>query len=177
MGDLAEAIGAEIGLDEEHQQGLMAAGYLHDIGKIIVPIEILCKPTKLSPEEYNLVKNHVQAGYNLLKGVKFPWPITDPVLQHHERLDGSGYPNGLKEDQISLEGRIIAVADVIDAMGCNRPYRISPGIEKGLVSFPAARQLPRVRGGLCVRLWTVLPRPTDAPWPHCSLSCPILSPT
>ena len=137
VGDLAKAIGAEMGLDEEHQQGLMVAGYLHDLGKIIVPIEILCKPTKLSPEEYNLVKNHVQAGYNLLKGVKFPWPITDPVLQHHERLDGSGYPNGLKGDQISLEGRIMAVADVIDAMGCNRPYRISPGIEKGLAEIEA----------------------------------------
>jgi HD-GYP domain-containing protein (c-di-GMP phosphodiesterase class II) len=137
VGDLAKAIGAEMGLDEEHQQGLMVAGYLHDLGKIIVPIEILCKPTKLSPEEYSLVKNHVQAGYNLLKGVKFPWPITDPVLQHHERLDGSGYPNGLKGDQISLEGRIMAVADVIDAMGCNRPYRISPGIEKGLAEIEA----------------------------------------
>ena len=135
VGDLAKAIGAEMGLDKEHQQGLMVAGYLHDLGKIIVPIEILCKPTKLSPEEYNLVKNHVQAGYNLLKGVKFPWPINDPVLQHHERLDGSGYPNGLKGDQISLEGRIMAVADVIDAMGCNRPYRISPGIEKGLAEM------------------------------------------
>jgi HD-GYP domain-containing protein (c-di-GMP phosphodiesterase class II) len=139
VGDLAKAIGAEMGLDEEHQQGLMVAGYLHDLGKIIVPIEILCKPTKLSAEEYNLVKNHVQAGYNLLKGVRFPWPITDPVLQHHERLDGSGYPNGLKGDQISLEGRIMAVADVIDAMGCNRPYRISPGIEKGLAEIEGGR--------------------------------------
>lgn len=139
VGDLAKAIGAEMGLDEEHQQGLMVAGYLHDLGKIIVPIEILCKPTKLSAEEYNLVKNHVRAGYNLLKDVRFPWPITDAVLQHHERLDGSGYPNELKGDQISLEGRIMAVADVIDAMGCNRPYRISPGIEKGLAEIEGGR--------------------------------------
>jgi HD-GYP domain-containing protein (c-di-GMP phosphodiesterase class II) len=139
VGDLAKAIGGEMGLDTTRQEGLMVAGYLHDLGKIIVPVEILCKPTKISPEEYNLVKNHVQAGYDLLKNVTFPWPIAHSVLEHHERLDGSGYPNGLKGDQISLEGRILAVADVIDAMGCNRPYRESPGIEKGLVEIEIGR--------------------------------------
>ena len=139
VGDLAKAIGAEMGLDAAHQEGLMVAGYLHDIGKIIVPAEILAKPGKISPEEYNLVKNHVQAGYDLLKNVTFPWPIARAVLEHHERLDGSGYPNGLKGDQISLEGQILAVADVMDAMGCNRPYRASPGIEKALIEIEQGR--------------------------------------
>ncbi len=132
VGDLAKAIGIEMGLDSVHQEGLMVAGYLHDIGKIIIPVEILCKPGKISKEEYNLVKNHVLAGYGLLKNVNFPWPIAKSVLEHHERLDGSGYPNGLIGEQISLEGRIMAVADVMDAMGCNRPYRTSLGIKKAL---------------------------------------------
>ena len=135
VGDLAKAIAQEMGLDSIHQEGLMVAGYLHDLGKIIVPVEILCKPTKISPEEYNLVKNHVQAGYDLLKNVTFPWPIAHSVLEHHERLDGSGYPNGLKGDQISIEGRILAVSDVMDAMSCNRPYRTSPGIEEALAEI------------------------------------------
>ena len=135
VGDLAKAIAQEMGLDSIHQEGRMVAGYLHDLGKIIVPVEILCKPTKISPEEYNLVKNHVQAGYDLLKNVTFPWPIAHSVLEHHERLDGSGYPNGLKGDQISIEGRILAVSDVMDAMSCNRPYRTSPGIEEALAEI------------------------------------------
>jgi PAS domain S-box-containing protein len=139
VGDLAKAIGAEMGLDATHQEGLMVAGYLHDLGKIIVPVEILCKPGKISPEEYNLIKNHVQAGYDLLKGVSFPWPVSHSVLEHHERLDGSGYPKGLKGDQISLDGRIMAVADVMDAMGCNRPYRTSLGIEKALAEIEGGR--------------------------------------
>ncbi len=139
VGDLAKAVGAEMGFDKIRQEGLMVAGYLHDLGKIIIPVEILCKPGNISPEEYNLVKNHVQAGYELLKGVTFPWPIADSVLEHHERLDGSGYPNGLKGDQISIEGRILAVADVMDAMGCNRPYRTAPGIEKALAEIERGR--------------------------------------
>jgi len=139
VGDLAKAIGSEMGLDHTRQEGLMVAGYLHDIGKIIVPVEILCKPGKISPEEYNLVKNHVQAGYDLLKNVNFPWPIAISVLEHHERLDGSGYPSGLKADQISIEGRILAVSDVMDAMGCNRPYRTSLGIEKALAEIEGGR--------------------------------------
>jgi len=139
VGDLAKAIGAEMGLDEIQQEGLMVAGYLHDLGKIIIPVEILCKPGLISKEEYNLVKNHVQAGYDLLKGVSFPWPIAHSVLEHHERLDGSGYPNGLKGDQISLEGRILALSDVMDAMGCNRSYRTAPGIEKALAEIERGR--------------------------------------
>lgn len=139
VGDLAKAIGAEIGLDTHSQEGLMFAGYLHDIGKIIVPAEILSKPGKLSLEEYSLVKNHVQAGYDLLKDITFPWQITRPILEHHERLDGSGYPNGVKGDQISIEGRILAVADTVDAMASHRPYRVALGIESALAEIVRGR--------------------------------------
>jgi len=141
VGDLAKAIAEEMGLDSTRQEGLMVAGYLHDLGKIIVPAEILCKPGKISAEEYNLIKNHVQVSYDLLKNVSFPWPVAQTVLEHHERLDGSGYPNGLKGDQISLEGRILAVSDVVDAMVSSRPYRITPGIEKALVELESGRGL------------------------------------
>ncbi len=140
VGDLAKAIAAQMGFDEIYQRGMMIAGYLHDTGKIIVPIEILCKPGNLSREEFNLVKNHVQAGYDLLKDVTYPWPIAKSVLGHHERLDGSGYPNGLKSDQISLESRILAVADVIDAMASHRPYRAALGIEKALAEIELGRE-------------------------------------
>ncbi len=139
VGDLAKAIGAEMGLDEYTQEGLMIAGYLHDIGKIVVPAEILCKPGKLSPEEYNLIKNHVQVGYDLLKNINFPWNISRPVLEHHERLDGSGYPNHLIANQISIEGRIMAVADVVDAMSAYRPYRPALGIETALAEIERGR--------------------------------------
>lgn len=140
VGDLAKAIGAEMGLDENFQLGLMIAGYLHDIGKIIIPEEILCKPGRISLEEFNLIKNHVQAGFELLKNVNFPWDISRSVIEHHERLDGSGYPNGLKGNQISLEGRIMAVADVVDAMSAFRPYRQALGI------VPALSEIERGRG-------------------------------
>lgn len=140
VGDLAKAIAAQMGFDETYQKGVMIAGYLHDTGKIIIPIEILCKSGKLSREEFNLVKNHVQAGYDLLKEVTYPWPIAQAVLGHHERLDGSGYPNALKAEQISLESRILAVADVIDAMASLRPYRSGLGIEKALAEIEGGRK-------------------------------------
>jgi PAS domain S-box-containing protein len=139
VGDLASAIGVEMGFDTQRQEGLKFAGYLHDIGKIIVPVEILSKPGKISPEEYSLVKNHVQAGYCLLKDVNFPWQIARPVLEHHERLDGSGYPNGLKGEQISIEGRILAVADTVDAMASHRPYRAALGVENALAEIVRGR--------------------------------------
>ena len=139
VGDLAKAIAAQMGLDEESQTGLMIAGYLHDIGKIIIPEAILSKPGKLSAAEFNLIKDHVQAGYDLLKNVCFPWSISKPILEHHERLDGSGYPNHLKAEQISLEGRIMAVADVVDAMSAYRPYRPSLGIDAALAEIERGR--------------------------------------
>jgi PAS domain S-box-containing protein/putative nucleotidyltransferase with HDIG domain len=139
VGDLAKAIAGQMGLDEKTQTGLMIAGYLHDIGKIIIPEAILCKPGKLSIAEYNLIKDHVQAGYDLLKNVSFPWSISQSILEHHERLDGSGYPNQLKAEQISIEGRIMAVADVVDAMSAYRPYRPSLGIDVALSEIERGR--------------------------------------
>ena len=135
VGDLAKAIAKEMGLSKERQQGLLISGYLHDIGKIIVPVEILSKPGKISDQEYNLVKNHVLAGYDLLKEVTFPWPVAQIVLEHHERLNGSGYPKQLNADQISLEGRILAVADVVDAMSSHRPYRAALGVDLALAEI------------------------------------------
>ena len=139
VGDLAKAIAGEMELDEECQQGLMIAGYLHDIGKVIIPAEILCKPGKITEDEYRLIKGHVQAGYDLLKNVTFPWSIARSVLEHHERLDGSGYPNSLNADQISIEGRILAVADVVEAMSAYRPYRPALGIDDALAEIERGR--------------------------------------
>jgi PAS domain S-box-containing protein/putative nucleotidyltransferase with HDIG domain len=141
VGDLAKSIAFEMGFDEKRQEGLMIAGYLHDIGKIIVPVEILCKPGKITPEEYNLIKNHVQAGYDLLKDVSFPWDIAQAVLEHHERLDGSGYPNALKGSQISMDGRILGVVDVVEAMSSYRPYRPALGMAAALAEIERGRGL------------------------------------
>lgn len=139
VGDLAKEIAAEMGLDEHAQMGLKIAGYLHDIGKIVVPEAILSKPTKLSTAEYNLIKDHVKSGYDLLQHVSFPWDISRPILEHHERIDGSGYPNSLVGDQISLEGRIMAVADVVDAMSAHRPYRPALGMDAALTEIKGGR--------------------------------------
>ncbi|MEN9784436.1 MAG: hypothetical protein RJA24_1779 [Pseudomonadota bacterium] len=123
VSQLAIAIGREMGLSEHTVNGLELAGMVHDVGQINVPAEILCRPGKLSTNEYLLIKQHPQTGYATLKDIQFPWPIATIVLQHHERLDGSGYPQGLKGDQILLESRIMAVADVTEAMSSHRPYR------------------------------------------------------
>ena len=126
VGELAAAIGAEMGLPEDMIKGLRLAGYVHDIGKISVPAEILSKPSRLTPMEFELIKSHSQSGHDVLKGVDFPWPLAEVILQHHERLDGSGYPRQLKGEEILLEARIMAVADVVEAMSSHRPYR--PGL-------------------------------------------------
>ena len=139
VGELARDIAVELGFDADRQVGLLITGYLHDIGKIIVPVEILCKPGKITPAEYRLIKDHVQAGYDLLKNVTFPWDISRAVLEHHERLDGSGYPNHLIGDQVSIEGRILAVADVVEAMSSYRPYRPALGIEVALAEIARGR--------------------------------------
>ena len=135
VGRLSEAIATELGFDQAFQDGIRISGYLHDIGKIIVPIEILVKPTKLTIKEFELVKEHVDAGYYLLNDISFPWPVAKVVLEHHERLDGSGYPNGLKGDEISMGGRIMAVADVVDAMATHRPYRPGLGLDNALTEL------------------------------------------
>lgn len=129
---LACALAHQMGLEEDRLQGLYYAGMVHDIGKISVPTEILAKPTRLSDIEFGIIKQHVRSGYEILKDVDFPWPIANIVVQHHERCNGSGYPNGLSGDEILLEARILAVADVIEAMASHRPYRPALGIETAL---------------------------------------------
>jgi HD-GYP domain-containing protein (c-di-GMP phosphodiesterase class II) len=113
-------------------EGIRIASLVHDIGKSSVPAEILNKPIKLSEIEYNLIKSHSQVGYDVLIPIEFPWPVAIIVLQHHERINGSGYPQGLKGEDILLEARIIGVADVIDAMSSHRPYRPAWGTDKAL---------------------------------------------
>jgi PAS domain S-box-containing protein len=129
---LAVTIGKDLGLPESQIKGLGIAGLLHDIGKVAVPAEILSKPSRLNAAEYSLVQMHAQQGYDVLAPVSFPWPLADTVLQHHERLDGSGYPNGLAGNAILLEARILAVADTVEAMAAHRPYRPALGLEKAI---------------------------------------------
>ncbi len=125
---LALEIGNRLGLGEERCEGLRIAGLVHDIGKIEIPGEILSKPGRLSPIEFELIKTHARSGYDILREVDFPWPVAEIAHQHHERLDGSGYPRGLKGEEILLEARIITVADVVESMVSHRPYRPSLGM-------------------------------------------------
>ena len=129
---LALALARELGLDEARCEGLRVAGLLHDIGKIAVPAEILSKPGKLSKMEFTIIKNHSHAGYDILKKIEFPWPVAQIVLQHHERWNGSGYPQGLAGQDILPEARILAVVDVVEAMASHRPYRPALGIDQAL---------------------------------------------
>jgi PAS domain S-box-containing protein len=130
--NLACAIAAEMGLSKEQIEGIKMAGIIHDIGKLSIPAEILSKPSKLTKLEYSLIKIHPQSGHEMLKNVASPWPLAKIVQQHHERMDGSGYPHNLKEDEILIEARILAVADVVEAMASHRPYRASLGIEAAI---------------------------------------------
>ncbi len=132
VSDLARAIAKEMGFSRDKIMGIRMAGVLHDIGKIAIPAEILSKPGRLSKTEFELIKNHSQVGYDILKSIKFPWPVAQIVLQHHERMDGSGYPNGLLGKEMLIEARILGVADVVEAMASHRPYRPSLGIDKAL---------------------------------------------
>ena len=129
---IAKAIASRLDLDENLVEGLYLASVVHDVGKIHIPAEILSKPGRLNDLEYNLIKVHPGAGYEILKSIDFPWPIAKIVLQHHERLDGSGYPDGLKGDAILQEAKILAVADVIEAMASHRPYRVALGLDLAL---------------------------------------------
>ena len=121
-----------MGLSRDQIEGIRVAGLIHDIGKISIPAEILSKPRQLTDTEFSLLKAHPKVAYDILKRIEFPWPVADIVVQHHERLDGSGYPNGVKGDEILLEARILAVADVVEAMASHRPYRPARGIDKAL---------------------------------------------
>ena len=129
---LSCAIAQDLGMPEFQVEGLRVAGDIHDIGKIYVPAEILSKPGQITAIEYGIIKTHPQVGYDILKTIKFPWPVAQIVLQHHERLDGSGYPLGLVGDFILKEARILTVADIVEAMSSHRPYRPAQGIEKAL---------------------------------------------
>lgn len=139
VAELATAIAKELGMSEHRVEGLHLACVVHDVGKVKVPAEILSKPGRISELEFALIKNHSRDGCDILKAIDFPWPIAQFVLQHHERLDGSGYPDGLKGDALCLEVRIMAVADVIEAMASHRPYRAALGIEAALVEIEGKR--------------------------------------
>ena len=132
VADLACILAAEMGLGEDDIYGLRMASVIHDLGKITVPAGILAKPGRLSELEYELIKNHVKAGYDILKQIEFPWPLADTILQHHERLDGSGYPQGLKASEIMIQARILAVADVFETIASHRPYRPSLGLQHAI---------------------------------------------
>jgi PAS domain S-box-containing protein/putative nucleotidyltransferase with HDIG domain len=129
---LAINISEELGLSDEETEALGTAAMVHDIGKITIPASILSKPGKVSDVEYKLIKTHSRTGYEIIKNIEFPYPIEKIILQHHERLDGSGYPLGLKDKDIMFEAKILAVADVVEAMSSHRPYRPALGINKAL---------------------------------------------
>ncbi|HXH64476.1 MAG TPA: HD domain-containing phosphohydrolase, partial [Mariprofundaceae bacterium] len=155
VADLAVAIAREMRLTEDRIHGIHLAANIHDLGKIHVPAEILSKPGRLTEIEHQLIRTHPQAGYDIVKGIEFPWPIAQMILQHHEKMDGSGYPQGLKGEQILPESRIIAVADVVEAMSSHRPYRVGLGLDAAL------EEIERHRGVLydpetvdaCIRLF------------------------
>jgi len=132
---LGVAIARAMGLSEQAIEGLYLGGMIHDIGKIAVPAEILTKPTRLTPIEYQLIQQHALTGGQILAGIEFPWPLVDMIVQHHERLDGSGYPRGLRGEAMVIEARILAVADVVEAMSSHRPYRAALGMEMALAEI------------------------------------------
>ncbi len=176
VAELAGAIAVAQGLDQETVYGLEMAGRIHDLGKITVPAEILAKPGRLSNLEYELIKNHVRAGYDILKKIEFPWPIARIILQHHERLDGSGYPAGLAGEAILPQARILAVADVFETIASHRPYRPSLGVHKALAELEAGRgvrydpdvvgvclELVRDKGFVFSRNWVPADKPVPPP--------------
>ena len=126
---IACAIASEMGLSEEKISGIRMVGFIHDLGKIYVPAEILSKPGQLTEIETKIIRTHAKVGYDILKKVEFPWPTAQVIVQHHERIDGSGYPLGLSGEDILLEAKIIGVADFIEAIASHRPYRPSLGID------------------------------------------------
>jgi HD-GYP domain-containing protein (c-di-GMP phosphodiesterase class II) len=142
VADIAVAIGKEMCWSEERLHGLRVAAQVHDIGKISIPAEILTKPTRLTAGEWALIREHPETGYTILKDIPFAWPIAEIVREHHERLDGSGYPRGLKADEILPEAKILAVADMVEAMASHRPYR--PAIKLNIV----LQQLQKDAGSL-----------------------------
>jgi PAS domain S-box-containing protein len=153
--DLARTIATEMGLPHEKIEGIRVAGSIHDIGKLSIPAEILSKPTKLTNLEFSLIKEHAQKGYEMLKDVESPWPLAEIVYQHHERMDGSGYPRNLKGDDILMEARILAVADVVESMASHRPYRPTLGIDAALEEIEKNRGIfyDNAVADTCLRLF------------------------
>lgn len=125
VANMAYEVGKKLGLCEDKLIGLRIAGLLHDIGKACIPVEILLKPGKITKAEFAVIKDHAQIGYEILRAIQFPWPIAQIVLQHHERLNGTGYPNGLTSNKILPETKIVTVCDVFEAMTANRAYRLA----------------------------------------------------
>lgn len=155
VAQLSVAIGRELGMDDDHLEGLRLGATIHDIGKIYVPAEILNRPGRLSRAEFEIIQSHSEVGYDIIKDVQFPWPVAEMVIQHHERLDGSGYPRGLQGEEIILEARILAVADVVEAITSHRPYRPAVGLDKALLEIESHSGIsydPEVTGA-CLRLF------------------------
>jgi len=129
VADIAKEIAKDMGLSRDVIESVNLAGQIHDLGKIAIPSEILNKPGRINEIEFALIKTHPEMGYEIVKNIDFPWPIADIVFQHHEKIDGSGYPRGLKGDKILIQARIISVADVLEAMASHRPYRAALGVD------------------------------------------------
>jgi putative nucleotidyltransferase with HDIG domain len=140
VANLARYIATEMGLAKEQIEGIRMAGALHDLGKISVPAEILTKPSQLNTIEFEMIKSHPRVGFDILKEIEFPWPIAQIVYQHHERMDGSGYPLGILGEKILIEARIIAVADAVEAMASHRPYRPALGVNEALKEISLERE-------------------------------------
>jgi putative nucleotidyltransferase with HDIG domain len=155
VADLASAIAVEMRLSPEQVEGVRMAAIIHDLGKIYIPAEILNKPSRLNELEFTFIKLHSEVGYNILKDIDFPWPIAQIILQHHEKLDGSGYPYGLKAQDINLEARILAVADVVEAMMSHRPYRAALDLDEALGEIEAKQGLfyDPIVVGECIELF------------------------
>jgi HD-GYP domain-containing protein (c-di-GMP phosphodiesterase class II) len=132
VANLASAIADEMHFSDSMIEGIFLAALIHDIGKNSIPADILSKPSRLNKIEFEMVKTHSQIGYDIIKNIEFPWPIPSAVLQHHERINGTGYPSGLYDKDIIIEAKIIGVADVVESMSSYRPYRAAFGIEKAL---------------------------------------------
>jgi len=152
---LPHTIALEMGLPREKIEGIRMTGSMHNIGKLSIPAEILSKPPKLSDIEFSLIKEHAQKGYEMLKGVESPWPLAEIIYQHHERMEGLGYPRNLKGEEILIETRILAMADVVEAMASHRPYRPGLGIDAALNEIEKNRGIiyDNAVANTCLRLF------------------------
>lgn len=157
VAELSYAIASEMGLSYKDREGVRQAAFIHDIGKIAVPSDVLNKPGKLTEIEFSLLQSHSEIGYQVLQHLTITWPVAETVRQHHERLDGSGYPDGLKGDEINISARILGVADVVEAINSHRPYRPSLGIDRALEEIADNAGIlydPEVVD-ICLRLFTI----------------------